>query len=266
MSQPLQPPNLGPFNAWDTLWFRQEIFKHGSPVLWEKAMTCPCRRVHNDGGLGSYPSKTHRQDCPACRGSGTMYIDGQPVKAIVNEARHNPTFYQIYGSKAEGMARLTLLPECVPGKRDRFTVLNSVRVVEDEYAVREGASYTPTFPVVTRDTEAGTDADPTVAETITTGVDAVWSANADGTINRRLVVDDDYAIVGGAVVFNDAGNPPDLGEGFAIRYYAHDVYVVRVIPHTHRDFFSAPGQQDEQPRRVDCWLIDYDPFPEEYSG
>lgn len=276
----LEPSFFGPMLAFDFEHFRELVFTHGGSVRWEKAVACPCRRIHTAGGLHvDHRSKAHRADCPSCRGTGTMYVEPQLIKALVVEASVRPEFYRLYGSIATGMARFTTLPEHMMSKRDRLTLLSSVRIIDDERATRRGDLDELTFPIAVSDRIVGDPSDHTSPVTMSSGIDYILKANHDGTVGSRMVQGRDFDIEDGKIRWYSVDSPPPdppddvdpdppaVGDDFVVRYQANPAYVVRVVMHTHRDSpdgqFKRPMGWGENVRRYDCWLHDITPFPEE---
>lgn len=219
--------------------FRNLLFAEGLRVGWEMAMRCPCSQTDDglDLGLGLLvnPQTLHsrgRSDCPACAGKGYLHRAPREIQAIFTTAQKTPLPYSPQGEVVRGEARFSMLPEHLPGRMDRLTLLDaSIRV--EELAVRSGDIQRLRYPIALRrlDLEGGA---------VERGVLAVLGTDATGLPQDELLVEGaDYLITqdGGLDLRpGDAtGRSPAAGQRMSVTYYAHPVYVVQDIPHSTRD-------------------------------
>lgn len=280
--RPLVPPSLGPRIDFRPEHFRRQLINQGLDFLHERRSRCSCSRIHNVTGSVEARTKAGRVGCPTCGGSGSFYMAGLPVKALTMSAGENPRYFEVYGDLAVGAVRLTLMPETLPGKLDRFVLLGraaadghtqaAVRTIDGQF-VREGATTKTEFPIVMRQQAQGTVDDPTVPELVWVGVDSLRRATPEGVaIPGDCVYGTDFSVnSAGDLVWIDAGDPPAMNTVFSIRHHAHPVYVARFFPNPNRDNFVAGYGESggiglvNQTVVVDCWLHDMDPWPKAES-
>lgn len=205
---PLYEPRIADADPND---LRQQIFDEGLRLRWEKASRCACNYVQRDqGGDSAYDITTTKEgdpDCPECHGVGYLYYHAQEIKALVHDTSADPTWLKIYGELMDGSVAITLLPEHVPGPRDRFVCLDQWR----RYSEQRPHATNPealTYPVLVVPTVVGTAGDPTLPASIDLGILNARRADANGHItDDPMVVGTDIDVTAdGEVEYLDAGS------------------------------------------------------------
>lgn len=193
----------------------QQIWDEGLRVRWEKAARCACNLKVTYAADATYGflSKEGEPSCPDCQGTGYLYYGAQEIRALVSATSDNPKWLELYGELADGSVQITTLPEHVPSKRDRFTVLDQVRRF-DEQIVHKSNPEPLTYPIVVTPVTTGTsEADPYTPTTEYLGILNARRASSDGLIvTAPMVVGTDVAVTAdGEVEYLDAGS---YAEGF----------------------------------------------------
>jgi hypothetical protein len=240
---PYRPHKLGLQADMSPMDFRKMIHFKGLNVQWEQAMACPCRQALTVGiGAEALDGTTNsrRHNCDGCGGSGWLYHSKQPIVVLITSAEHNPKMFAHYGVHAPGSARLTFLPENIPGFMDRIVATDDV-VVYSTVQERKGTVDRLAFPVVTRTVMRGSEADPRVPETVELGV-----IHARRTTTAGLLVGDEL-VDGVDFELSDDGAEVDWSLGIALGtapaeeatwamvYHTHPVYLITGFPHGFRD-------------------------------
>ncbi len=193
----------------DPLDLRQQIFDEGLRVRWEKASRCACNYVQRDPTGSEYDITTTKEgdpSCVSCKGVGYLYYGAQEIKALVHDTSADPTWLKIYGELMDGSVSITLLPEHVPGPRDRFVVLDQWRRYSEQ-RVHATNPEALTYPIIVVPTTVGTDGDATLQTTINLGILNARRADANGHIvSTPMVVGTDVdATADGEVEYLNAG-------------------------------------------------------------
>lgn len=220
---------------------RRFVLQHGLAMKWESAARCPCVRQLSHVGVIAETWEP-RTDCVECKGTGVLYYNSQKVTGFALGPSQEPKLRNIYGEEADGMIRLTLLPEHRPGVMDRFTLLDST-FAWDEIKTRETAGPSELdYPIVIRDIVTARSDDPTCSTTLEVGIVYMRRATSAGVlVPGELVEGTDFEVDANGDIdwaLGDAlGTTPAIGERYSVRYFAHPVYVVSGFPFTHRDQF-----------------------------
>ncbi len=245
-----QPKKLNQARVdWRIKDFRQAVFVRGQPVTWELAARCPCRqrirldetRLDEDLGHG-------RSDCTECFGSGTLYHSSQTITAMPASLSRMPEAYKIWGKSVFGGAAFTCLPEQRPSFLDRLTLTRSVMAYH-EVRIRDQTTEQPRYPIVIRNIEIADAVDPTEGQILALGVTYVRKVDGAGKIDGpELVEDTDFTVDGttGTLTWLSSGNPPGIGSGYSISYWANPVYVVHEMGYAARDTFVKFKQETPQ--------------------
>lgn len=211
--------------------FYGEIKAHGIRVLWEQATPCPCSDdiATEDGRMG----------CPVCAGTGWEYETGQEIRAIVTGLLAKDSPFMVDGRFEFGDVLITVPPEQTPGFRDRYTLLDSVMVVQD-LVKRTGATDRLRWPVAQRGLYLSVSGVPT---SVAVSVLRLRRQANDGTVGAVLDIGTDFAVdANGAIVWalGDVRlTAPAVGQRYAARYYGHPRYVVMERPRAIRDTNTA---------------------------
>lgn len=241
--------------------FRAEIIGKGAQMTWEMAAECACEQRVDYGSVEGRPGSS-QQDCVACDGTGIIYHSAQPIRALLTSPDANPDRFALYGPMAQGMMRLSMLPENLPSYLDRFTLRDSVMTYR-ESRTRQATVEELRFPVVTRPVTHGTLGDPTTPTTTTFGTMYVRRADADGVIIAgELVEDVDFEIDNSGRVDwtlgDGLGTAPAVGSRYSIHYVCNPRYIAQSFPFIFRDTWlrekSPMRVHATMPVRVDCTL------------
>jgi hypothetical protein len=223
--------------------FRAQIQGWGHRMRWERALRCPGSQVYVDGQDATFQARVRscRRGCPDCDGSGYLLTAAQDCKALVNDASADKKFLQTFGEMAFGAVRLSLLPEHLPGWRDRFTDMDGARLYQEPPRIRKANVEYLTYPILTRSMLVGTAGNPTNPLRREIGVALIRRASVAGiSLPGELVIGVDFRITPeGAIEWLDGGNPPALGESYSVLYTCRPVYIVRTQPHLYRHTYVA---------------------------
>jgi len=220
--------------------FRRALFQHGLELAWDWAMSCPCQQKQSAPGARTVLSSENRIICPACEGSGIMYVNRHETVGMLTDSTSEVRFANLFARYAEGSVLITLPPEHTPCLNDRLVLKQGITIYE-EVLNHKATVYRPRFPIVKRPMWVGVEDDQTSSELITVGVLYCRSADANGVIistewleNFHFVVTDD-----GELDWTLAGvSAPAVGTRLGIRYYGRPHFVVRGFPHTRRDLYK----------------------------
>jgi hypothetical protein len=97
--------------------FARAIRQHGKFVMWRKAMICPCQ---------SLETEQPKLACVDCGGSGYIYVDPLPIRALMLAFDKKTSIFEKYGLWQEGMTQITVEPHHRMGYRDSFEMLDAV--------------------------------------------------------------------------------------------------------------------------------------------
>jgi hypothetical protein len=198
----------------------QQIWDEGLRVRWEKAQRCACNLKVTNAADSTYGflAKEGAPECPDCRGTGYLYYGAQEIRALVSATSDNPKWLELYGELADGSVQITLLPEHVPNKRDRFTVLDQIRRFDEQIVHRENPERL-TYPIIVTPTTTGTEGDPYTPQTMDLGILNARYASADGLIvSTPLVVGTDIDVTAdGEVEYLSAGT---YASGLGLLFFA----------------------------------------------
>lgn len=211
---------------------RNEIYAKGLRVVWEQAAACPCRRLFSSAGRSAATSEP-REGCPECFGSGLVYHSPNEIRAVVLGAETADRIEK-YGVDANGMVKITLLPEHLPSFQDRFTVLDHVMLFR-ELKRRAAAVEVLRAPILRHTLRVGSEADPTVPATLEVAVTHCRRSGEDGVaLDGELVDGTDFDVTGeGGIDWTKGdvlGTAPPVGGWYALSYFTHPRYVVASIP------------------------------------
>lgn len=225
--------------------FRRLIWSKGWRLTWEQTELCPC--------MESAESDAGSRSCLVCDGSGFTWHSPTEVRGIVTGASLNDDLFNRIGPLVSGRLNLTLQPEHLPSRLDRFTALDSTYVFR-EIAVR-GAGVTSALkmPIVRREMEL--DDGP-----VTVGVTRCRAQTAGGAAATPLVEELDFDVINGLIDWTKGdvrGTAPAVGKRFAATYYAHPVLVVDDVAYAARDTrdsSSVPAFYQQMLVKVGCKL------------
>lgn len=111
--------------------FNQVLDDHETPVIWQRASTCPNR----DAKPGSRPQ--HVADCPLCRGEGYVYWDNQEISVVMRGMDVSTHFY-MYGSYMSGTVEFVFPGGKVPNTWDRIILKEDMSLFSEDVFIPEG--------------------------------------------------------------------------------------------------------------------------------
>jgi hypothetical protein len=241
---------------------RRMIAQHGLDMKWESAARCPCTRKLTQSTI-SGDTFEPRTDCAGCDGEGILHFNSQPIRALGQSASQDPNLFTMYGEHAQGMLRITVLPEHIPGVLDRFTLMNS-SFIWNEIRVRTSDPVDKLrYPAYRRLVDTGQCLDPTEVKIKAFSVIYCRKADANGElVAGELLQDTDFEVTDDGDIDWSIGDvlttAPAVGEKYSMRYFARPVYIARNFPFTHRDQPLKKRRPEEVftplVTRVDCWL------------
>ena len=245
-----RPGDLNPRSDFRPEDFIQLIESRGTRLLWEFGDLCPC---------GSHGGHNDR-DCTVCHGSGWSYTEhATPIRGIISGMSDAARLVPEFGMFGWGLSRLSFRAEHTPAYHDRFTLLDGaflrqevgVRADDDTQRlalpirsrtlslVRNGA--VQPVRVFARYLRRSTGA-MLGGALLTPGVD--FDATAEGLLDWTLG--------------DTLGTAPEVGEKFAISYWASPRYIVKEHGYALRQTDTAwqqPAQvSDALPVQVICRL------------
>jgi len=213
--------------------FRHMVWQNGWRLTWEQAEICPCQEsVEPDVG---------RRGCPVCGASGFLWHTPTEVRAIVTSVTQDEETFHKIGPWMEGRVFLTLQPEHLPGRFDRFTALDSVMIMR-EIAKRPSSGTTTALklPIARRTLilDAGT---------LTIGVLRARAITAAGVgAAAPLVEGVDFDVTDAGLIDWTKGialgTAPALGARFSVTYTAHPIFEVDDVAYAVRDTRVAAKQ------------------------
>lgn len=201
---PLYEPRIADADPLD---LRQQIYDEGLRLRWEKASRCACtlQQIDAESDYNILVQKEGRPTCPDCKGSGWAYYHAQEIRALVHDTSADPQWLKVYGQLMDGSVSITLLPEHVPGERDRFVCLDQWRRYS-ETIVHATNPEPLTYPILVVPTTVGTVGDPTLPTTIDLGILNARRATSRGIlVNTPMVVGTDIDVSDGEVEYLNAG-------------------------------------------------------------
>ncbi len=201
---PLYEPRIADADPLD---LRQQIYDEGLRLRWEKASRCACtlQQIDAESDYNILVQKEGRPTCPDCKGSGWAYYHAQEIRALVHDTSADPQWLKVYGQLMDGSVSITLLPEHVPGERDRFVCLDQWRRYS-ETIVHATNPEPLTYPILVVPTTVGTVGDPTLPTTIDLGILNARRATSRGIlVDTPMVVGTDIDVNDGEVEYLDAG-------------------------------------------------------------
>lgn len=210
------PPKVGPRADFQPLEFIKQLYALGWRFTWRQAEECPCKEGDD--------SDSGRLGCPVCDGKGWAWHSPQEVRAIVTKAQQviDPFNPIARAEWATGGINLSLLPEHLPGRLDRYEALDAVFLMR-EISRREGAGVSQLrYPVAQRVLNLSTGQK-------TIGVLHCRAEAADGTASATVLVEGTHFDVtnGGDIDWTKGdllGLAPAVGKRFSVSYYAHPVF------------------------------------------
>ena len=243
--------------------YRKLIHTHGLRVEWSQSAPCPCQRVNRDLATGMgyavEPPTTQttgeaRTDCDVCKGIGVLYHSAQNILAAITTVRSKPELFQAFGSRASGMAAISLLPEHLPRVQDKFKLLDSA-IIYAERRIRTASTVESLrYPILTRTVDLASGATPvgvlyahraatsgvaTAGDAMVAGVDFVvdGSGNVDWTLGDGL------------------GSAPVEGAAYTMVYNTAPTFIVTDHPHVVRDTWIGAKKPapEHQALPVQCY-------------
>lgn len=206
--------------------FRHFIYSKGWRFTWEQAELCPCRE--------STDSDAGRRGCPVCGGGGFLWHTPTEVRALVTSVGQDEATFDKIGPWSRGRAVLTLYPEHLPGRFDRFTALDSVTLFR-EIAERPASGVTSALrlPIARRVLELD-------AGTVTVGVLRARAITATGVAAASPLVEGvDFDVTEGGLIDwtkgISLGTAPAAGARYSATYTAHPIFVIEDEAYAVRD-------------------------------
>jgi len=230
----------------------------GIDCTWQKADMCPCwsPAVIEGSSIPDAQSTQPQPACLACRGDGWLLYGSQSGRFLLTSAQSASQTQGAAGYVQPGSFSVTALVEQPLGIGDRITVNSSVRAVQQQF-IRVATTDQLRFPIVNKTWAIGSAADPSIAETVTLGVDYLVAANATtgaivgGATPTEYVQNVNFTVTAGGLIDWTIGgnNIPPVGARCSVRYYARPRYIVTSLPFTHRQlgFIEfAPARYEQQ--------------------
>lgn len=115
--------------------FDQFVEQHGVPMIWEKAIICPCA---NDVGIPN-------PHCPYCYGRGLTYLEPQESLALFTSMEGFPSFAEP-GLWIFGVATVSTLSSIKLSTRDRIIITDFETTYIESYS-KDGDTITVNFPI-----------------------------------------------------------------------------------------------------------------------
>lgn len=220
--------------------FRRKILQYGMLMRWEYAVPCPCFRTQDRGEVVTHSTEA-RGDCPSCRGTGQFYAEAQETRALLTTTSTTAKLATMMGEFQEGDAMLTMLPEHVPTRLDRLTLISGTVLLCETVTKTDQAVERTRYPVVRRRFPTGNaDGTPGVAEVTELGVMYCRATNTAGVLQGdELREGDDFVVTDeGFIDWTLSGDDaPPPGAKYTIRYYARPAFLVQGLPYVRRDMF-----------------------------
>lgn len=212
----IPPPKIMPRADFQPAEFVKQVYALGWRLTWQQAEECPCKEgeEHDSGRMG----------CPVCDGKGWAWHSAQEIRAIVTKAQQviDPFDSTARSEWARGSINLTLLPEHLPGRLDRFEALDTVFLMR-EISRREGAGVSQLRYRIARRTLS------LLTGNATLGVLRCRAEASSGVASTTVLVEGTHFDVTeqGDIDWTkgDAlGLAPAVGKRFFVSYYAHPVF------------------------------------------
>lgn len=102
--------------------FRRIIQQKGYPLIWRKALLCPCVNKETEQA---------RADCQTCDSSGFFYIEPLEIQGIMTGLEKKKDIYRNLGEWLEGSSMVTVEPEYRLGYRDSVEMVHSLMVFNE---------------------------------------------------------------------------------------------------------------------------------------
>ncbi len=115
--------------------FDQFVEQHGVPMIWEKAIICPCA---NDVGIPN-------PHCPYCYGRGLTYLEPQESLALFTSMEGFPSFAEP-GLWIFGVATVSTLSSIKLSTRDRIIITDFETTYIESYS-KDGDTIAVNFPI-----------------------------------------------------------------------------------------------------------------------
>lgn len=221
--------------------FSQLIYKRGLKLKWEQAELCPCRE--------SATSDAGRRGCPVCDSSGWIWHTPTEVRAVVTSASLDEDTFNRVGPHLDGMVFITVEPEQLPGRFDRYTALESVFIFREIATRTAGATQALKLPIAQR-----------TLKTLKTGPKTIGVLRARAQLStgvaaaNPLVQDVDLDVTPAGLIDwtkGDAlGTAPAVGKQFSCAYTASPIWVVQDHPYAVRDTRGSPKEGTRRPEQM----------------
>lgn len=226
----------------DPMEFRRVLLQHGSPFQWEYAMVCPCKRIQTRGAI-VIASDEARGDCPACYGTGILMGPPQDTIGVLQDTKEVLKLSTPIGQYSEGDAFISVPPEHMPDRLDRYTLKAGCRVLNEVRKRTADAVESLRYPILRRKFDVGnTDKSPG-ERLVEVGVLYARFTDISGVIQTRdLLEGTDFVVTDAGridwTLGDDALTSPPEGAWYSIRYYARPVFRVSGFPYIRRDTFT----------------------------
>lgn len=263
---PLLPPRipvkLKPSSDFSAEDFRRAIVQKGrgvdglGNVVWEQRTQCPCGRKLTDVATDmSYtsPLAAHfitgepQTECALCSNKGFFLREPQNIPVVIRGMSQYSRRFQAAGEFAQGMARVSMLPEHKPFSGDRLTLRFSAQVVREDRRRSENAVEALRFPIVSQ--VADLAGGPTTVRTLW-----VQKANTNNVTTAAdfLVEGTDYVVTSeGKIDWSIGvlnGHAPALNTYYTVSYYAAPRYVILDAGHNTRESYDSSHRPANNPR------------------
>ena len=217
--------------------FVQLIESRGSELAWEFADLCSCGEY---GGHGA-------RDCTVCGGGGWVYATHPtPVRGIISGMTETQKLVPEFGAFGWGMAKISLRAEHTPGYHDRFSPLDGVFLRQEIGQRVDADTQRLALPIRPR----------TLSLVVNGSVQPtrvfcryLRRSTAGGLGGALLTPGVDFDVTATGLLdwsLGDlSGKAPDVGEKFAISYWAAPRYICKEHAYALRQS-DTEWQQTEQ--------------------
>jgi hypothetical protein len=221
--------------------FRNRVWEEGTLVDWQQACDCPCGTVSSIEGRTA-AVRDFPLDCPLCDGKGKVYSAPQEIIVLMTSSSSSEEVYSVWGEYSSGTIYVTFLPENLPMEWDRVTLKQGSRLYS-ESRIRKGVRDRLRYPITKRKIISGSETDPTVPVEFELGVSLCYKGLQLGESSTVPLVEGvDFSITTDGLIDWTlgvaSGTAPDIGERYAVRYFARPVFVIRDFPYVRRDFYE----------------------------
>lgn len=247
----INEPNLDICRTdFDMVEFRRKILQYGMHFRWEYAIPCPCYRTQSRGEVVTRSTEA-RTDCPACHGTGQFYAEAQETRGILATTGSEAKLATFMGEFQSGDAMLTLLPEHIPTRLDRFTLISGTVLLSETLTKTESAVERTRYPIVRRRFPIGnSDGTPGTSDVTEVGVMYCRATDEHGVIQGAPLVEGTHFEVTDAGLIDwtiGGADAPESGARYAVRYYARPAFIVQGLPYVRRDMFRQEhGAEDQE--------------------